>query len=383
MPTAPEAGTPASVAPVPSPEAPATATPAVDEAMPPLPPGRRVIADPAPADEGSSSFAPAGERRPAPTGAPPAPSGLSPNGTPSAEETVRLPLPETLVVRGADARPASAEAAPSPDYDRRWLADLVGTPEDRRAFRASLGWRYDAATRSVARLLAEYPGLRSAGEVDEALMTELAAVRVFMAQDQAELVESIRLGGRENDRALAACVAGGLRRLPSLQGVVVRGGPAEADAVDAYRPGQDLVEAAPLIALDDSGAHVPGAVEILIWSATARRLNGFADDQRTPEVAFLPGTAFRVLAVDPPQTTEGPDGTAPVRRVLLTEVPPTRSGPGHEKWAERVLTRLDIVAAARTASPPADPGEPDEHVGRFVPLPGDPARMPIGLRSMP
>jgi hypothetical protein len=177
-------------------------------------------------------------------------------------------------------------------------------------------------------------------------------------------------------------VAAGLRRLPALQGVVVRGGPAEADAADAYRPGQDLVEAAPLIALDDVGAHVPGAVEILIWSATARRLNGFAEDRSTPEVAFLPGTVFRVLAVDPPPTTATrPDGT-PVRRVLLTEVPPAKAGPGNEKWAERVLTRLDAAAAARTASPPAEPEESHGPTDRFAPLPGDPARPSTGLRSM-
>jgi hypothetical protein len=284
-------------------------------------------------------------------------------------------------VRGVPS--AAPDAPPAPDYDRRWLADRVSTPAERQALRASLGWRYDAATRSVARLLAEYPGLRSAGELDEALMAELAAVRVFMTQDQAELVNSIRLGGQESDRALAACVAGGLRRLPALQGVVVRGGPAEADAVDAYHPGQDLVEAAPLVAVDDVGAHVPGAVEILIWSATARRLNGFTEDGRAPEVAFLPGTVFRVLAVDPPRApATSPDAT-PARRVLLTEVPPAKSGPGHEKWADRVLTRLEAAAEARTASPPGEPEEPHGPADRFAPLPGDPARPPIGLRSMP
>jgi hypothetical protein len=281
-------------------------------------------------------------------------------------------------IRGVPA----ADAPPAPEYDRRWLADRVSTPVERQALRASLGWRYDAATRSVARLLAEYPGLRSAGELDEALMAELAAVRVFMTQDQAELVNSIRLGGQESDRALAACVAGGLRRLPALQGVVVRGGPAEADAVDAYHPGQDLVEAAPLIAVDDVAAHVPGAVEILIWSATARRLNGFTEDGRAPEVAFLPGTVFRVLAVDPPRApAPSPDG-APARRVLLTELPPAKSGPGHEKWAERVLTRLEAAAEARTASPPGELEESHGPADRFAPLPGDPARPPIGLRSM-
>jgi hypothetical protein len=194
---------------------------------------------------------------------------------------------------------AEAPVVPQRDYDRLWLAERMSTPDERHAFRASLGWRYDAAVRSVARLLAEHPGLRGAA-TDEALMTELAAVRVFVSRDEAALVESIRAGGGEGDHALAVCAAAGLRRLPSLQGVVVRGGPLDATAADAYRIGEDLVEAAPLIAFDDVGAPVPGAVEILFWSATARRLTGFVEARATPEVVFLPGTVFHVVAVEPP-----------------------------------------------------------------------------------
>ena len=241
----------------------------------------------------------------------------------------------------------------------------MSTPEERQAFRASLGWRYDAAVRSVARLLAEHPGLRSA-QADEALMTELAAVRVFVARDETEMVASIRAGGGERDSALAVCAAAGLRRLPALQGVVVRGGPADASAADAYRPGQELIEAAPLVALDDVDAAVPGRVEILIWSATARRLNGFVEDGPAPEVVFLPGTVFRVLSVDPPFAPGAPGA----RRVLLAEVPPAKTGPGHEKWTARVTARLEEAAANRAAPS----GGTDEPGDRFAPLPGDPAR---------
>jgi hypothetical protein len=258
--------------------------------------------------------------------------------------------------------PPEAPAVPRRDHDRLWLAERKSTPDERYAFRASLGWRYDAAVRSVARLLAEHPGLRSAA-TDEALMTELAAVRVFVSRDEAALVESIRAGGGEADRALAVCAAAGLRRLPSLQGVVVRGGPLDATAADAYRIGEDLVEAAPLIAFDDVGAAVPGAVEILIWSATARRLTGFVEDRATPEVVFLPGTVFHVLAVDPP-LAPGP------RRVLLTEIPATKTGPARDTWIARVAARLQEAAANRTAPS----GGTDD---RFTPLPGDP------VRSMP
>jgi hypothetical protein len=300
------------------------------------------------------------------------------------------PVPATGVdpVPAMDAGPAIAAADPRPspgtspdlpppavprsrDYDRLWLANRASTPQERQEFRASLGWRYDAAARSVTRLLAEHPGLRSAGPPDEGLMTELAAVRVFAGRDQAATVEALRIG-EEADRAFAACVAGGLQRLPALQGVVVRGGPPDPGAADAYREGEELIEAAPLIALDDLGAAVPGGVEILIWSVTARRLTGFAADRAGCEVAFLPGTVFRVLAVDPPPAT------ARVRRVLLTEVPPAKAGPGHAEWAERIRARLVKAAESRPATSPDEYDEPDD---RFAPLPGDP--VPDARRSRP
>ncbi|MFB9840311.1 hypothetical protein [Actinoallomurus acaciae] len=285
--------------------------------------------------------------------------------------SVPLVVPVT-VGSAASPSPGAPSDLSSPQgrgYDRLWLAKRVSTPQERQAFRASLGWRYDAATRSVARLLAEHPGLRSAGPPDEALMTDLAAVRVFAGRDQAATVESFRFGGDDADRAFAVCVAGGLRRLPSFQGAVVRGGPPGSGAADAYREGEDLVEAAPLIALDDLDAPVPGGVEFLIWSATARRLTGFAEGRPTPEVAFLPGTVFRVLAVDPPPAT------APVRRVLLTEVPPAKAGPGHTEWADRVRARLVKAAESRPVTPPT------ENDDRFAPLPGDP--VPDVQRSRP
>jgi hypothetical protein len=184
-----------------------------------------------------------------------------------------------------------------------------------------------------------------------------------VSRDEAALVESIRAGGGEGDGPLAICASAGLRRLPSLQGLVVRGGPPDASAADAYEVGRDLVEAAPLIAFADADVPVPGAVEILIWSATARRLTGFVEDRTTPEVVFLPGTVFHVVAVDPPPE---PDASAP-RRVLLAEIPATKTGPAREKWIARVAARLQEAAANR----PASSGGTDE---RFTPLPGDPAR---------
>jgi hypothetical protein len=104
-------------------------------------------------------------------------------------------------------------------------------------------------------------------------------------------------------------------------------------------------------------------MEILIWSATARRLTGFVEDRATPEVVFLPGTVFHVVAVDPPLEPGAPGP----RRVLLAEIPATKAGPAREKWIVRVAARLQETAVDR----PASSGGTDE---RFTPLPGDPAR---------
>jgi hypothetical protein len=207
-----------------------------------------------------------------------------------------------------------------------WPVDRESTAEERREFRASIGWRYDAATRAVTKLLAERPGLRGPGATDDALLTDLAAVRVFATCDRADPVGSIGLPG--SGQAFTACVVGGLRRLPAVQGVVVVGGPKRD-----LRPGADIVESVPLVGIADAGAPVDGDVEYLIWSLTARRLDGLADESPDAEVVFPPGTTFRVLA------TEG--------QVLLAEMRPGRSGSVRADWAERLHARLSEVAAGR------------------------------------
>jgi hypothetical protein len=119
-----------------------------------------------------------------------------------------------------------------------------------------------------------------------------------------------------------------------------------------------------LTAFDAVDAQVTGAVEFLLWSTTARRLSGFAEGRPYAEMAFLPGTVFRVLAVD--------QDASPVRRVLLAEIPPGRSP--KQAWLDRITARLEQVAASRAALPQMV-AAPDDAV-RFVVLPGDPPGAP-------
>jgi len=264
------------------------------------------------------------------------------------------------------------------------------TAQERLRFRLSLGWRYGAAVQSVARLMAERPGLRiAAGDGDEDAMTELAAVRVFAESEQGDLIRAMRAGLGPVERPYAACLAGGLRRLPVLRGVVVRGGPADPAVADGYRPGLLVADLAPLIALTDPMAAVPGAVELLIWSVTGRRLDGLIDGPRSGEVVFPPGTVLTVLAVDPP------GGPGP-RRVLLAEAtaagpaiaadPLTAAGAPVVSRLARIRDRLVAAAAARAAAPPqpaaADHPEADAaDAARFADLPRPMPARPVRQAS--
>jgi len=273
-------------------------------------------------------------------------------------------VPELADIAGEPADAALATAGSTGEPPNVSVAGAAGwtgsTVQERLRFRLSLGWRYGAAAQSVARLMAERPGLRIAiGDGDEAI-TEFVAVCVFADSDQVDLIRAMRLGPGPVELPYAACLTGGLRRLPVLRGVVIRGGPDDPAAADDYRPGMLVADPAPLIANADPMVAVPGEVELLIWSVTGRRLDGLAEGTRAGEVVFPPGTVLTVLAADPP-TRRGP------RRVLLAEA-------GEPGRLDRVRERLAAAAAARAAAPPrpADPDHPAMgavDAARFAELP--------------
>jgi hypothetical protein len=236
------------------------------------------------------------------------------------------------------------------------------TPQERQHFRQSLGWRYDAASRYVTRILSERPGLRSVAAGDDGLATDLAAVHVFAASDQSARLEALRAGtAPPADRPFLSCVVSGLRRLPTLVGPVLRGGPEDPGAAQAYAPGRDVVENGLLFALADPSAPLPGRVEVLIWSSTARRLDGLVDDAEADQVVFLPGTVFRVLDVD---------RSSQPHRVFLAELPQNWHGRADDARDGRIRERLRVCAQARPGDRPAD--EPADTPSRssLVTLPG-------------
>ncbi|MDU0294872.1 hypothetical protein NUG22_37185, partial [Saccharothrix longispora] len=237
-------------------------------------------------------------------------------------------LPPLTPPRVEPARPVAPRAPISVPADAR------STAEQRARVRAALGTRYDVAGRAVARLLAERPGLR--GAHGNALAAELAVVRIF-ALDPAG----------DHDLDFHTCLVSGLRALPTARSVVLRGLPPG----HGYAAGQVLSPRVPVSAVAASpDRRVPG-VEALIWTTTARRLDGLLDADRRDEVLLPAHTRLRVLAVE--------DGG---RRVLLAE---------EGTAEEQALTRLRAAAAARPAVPDPTTDSPTHGAGGGSPWFGD------------
>lgn len=264
------------------------------------------------------------------------------------------------VTRTAPARETAAQERPTPLVPLvlepvPFLPGHVSTEAERNAFRAladSLWERYGAA---VSRTLTRMPALR--GHEQEAARADLIALQLYLRTEEgplghAELGDSLR-SGEERLLPYAACVASGLRRMPSFRGLAVRGGGApDAPPEASPPPGRVLRGPGPLSTLTfDGSGRAPAGTRYAIWSVTGRRVRHLLEaagasgsDAPREEVVFAPGTAFRVLDVRP-------DG--PSRLTLLRELPvlPPANPAGPEPLDDQdraVLARIDEALARRT-----------------------------------
>jgi hypothetical protein len=232
----------------------------------------------------------------------------------------------TGLLPAREPRPTTAQppaAQPTAAHPIEVPAEARSTADQRRAMRVKLGARYDVATRAVTRLLSERPGLRSGTRDHSALLAELAVVRVFADDPTAAY-----------DADFYVVLADGLRRLPTARNVVVRGIPADTEA----RPDTLIRLPAPVVAAPVLPARPVGPAEALIWTTTARRLDGLtgpADDDAAADVVLSGHTRLRVLAVESGRLLLAEDGTPP----------------------EPALVRLRAAAAARAIADPLD-GQP-------------------------
>ncbi|WP_299531706.1 hypothetical protein [uncultured Streptomyces sp.] len=248
----------------------------------------------------------------------------------------------------------TATAATTP-----FLPGHHSTEAERAAFRVLADGVWERHGASVNRTLSRMPALR--GSEQESARADLIALQLYLRTDEGGLShEALGRALRSGDGTLlpyAACVASGLRRLPSYRGAVVREAPPGAASAGV---GDVLLAPEPVSALPVAGEtapHPPGAA-YAVWSVSGRRVRHLLDapgqDGAAGEVVFPPGSAFRVLDVRAPHG----DGTGPL--VLLAELPPPRPGVpllqgplGAGDLA--TLARLDAALSAR---PPTRPDGP-------------------------
>ncbi|MEU7761325.1 hypothetical protein [Micromonospora aurantiaca (nom. illeg.)] len=244
---------------------------------------------------------------------------------------------------GDDAR--GVRPGPDLDEERTWF---------RRAFRREIA----AVAADVADALAAHPALAAGADAVE----YATAVRLYLSAAGDGLDQALRSAEPGGHVPFARCVSAGVRRLPVHRGVAYAG--AELTTVDLRRIAQRrvLTDWGFTNALAEPPADLPGTVEVLIWSATARRTAAFETADGVPaRVLFLPGTAFTVLQV------QEPDAGVPARllvRELAVEEPPVD---GRVRFDALALAALRQHLARRTG--PGTP-VPAAAARRFVGVPG-------------
>ncbi|AXH93250.1 hypothetical protein [Micromonospora aurantiaca] len=244
---------------------------------------------------------------------------------------------------GDDAR--GVRPGPDLDEERTWF---------RRAFRREIA----AVSADVADVLAAHPALAGGADAVE----YATAVRLYLSAAGDGLDQALRSAEPGGHVPFARCVSAGVRRLPVHRGVAYAG--AGLTTADLRRIAQRrvLTDWGFTNALAEPPADLPGTVEVLIWSATARRTAAFETGDGVPaRVLFLPGTAFTVLQV------QEPEAGAPARlllRELAVEEPPVD---GRVRFDALALAALRQHLVRRTG--PGTP-VPAAAARRFTGVPG-------------
>ncbi|WBB71957.1 hypothetical protein O7602_19725 [Micromonospora sp. WMMD1128] len=229
---------------------------------------------------------------------------------------------------------------PTPAPDARGLPTPAGLDAERAWLRRRFGREFDVAADSVSRLLTEHPHLHVGGDS----VVDAVAVRLYLSGAGESVDGELRSGSAGDSVSFARCVAAGVARLPSYRGAACLSATLSAAELREIAARETLTDRGFTHALTEPPMNVPGNVDVLLWSMTARRTRLLepADEQRAAgRVLFLPGTRFRVL-----ETTPAGDGR-PGRlllRELSAEEPVRERGPFddlaltslircHERWA--------------------------------------------------
>jgi hypothetical protein len=223
------------------------------------------------------------------------------------------------------------QVQPVPGPTATLAAPARGLAQERQWLHRTLAAEFDAAASAVTRVLSQAPGLRAPREQAADALADLVAAWLYLAGRGQRIDDAARTGQVGPHVPFGRCAAEGLRRLPSYRGPArLRVALGEAEW-RWYGARTQVTEWAFCPALTD-GTPLPGSVDFLIWSVTARRADLLAPGDGG-QVIFLPGTRFRVLRVRAAQR----------REVLLRELAPGELG---EDGQVDVIATFDDVAVA-------------------------------------
>ncbi|MEV0327418.1 hypothetical protein AB0H63_13355 [Micromonospora echinospora] len=235
-------------------------------------------------------------------------------------------------------RPLRFQATPPPDA--QGLPTPTGLDAERSWLRQRFSQEFDVAASSISRLLAEHPRLHTG----DGSLVDTVAVRLYLSSPGEAVDRALRSGSAGDAVSFARCVAAGVARLPSHRGAACLSATLSGDDLREIAARETLTDWGFTHALTEPPTNVPGNVDVLLWSMTARRtrlLEPEDDHRAAGRVLFLPGTRFKVLE------TAQPGRDHPGRlllRELAAEEPVRGRGPFddlaltsllrcHERWA--------------------------------------------------
>ncbi len=272
-------------------------------------------------------------------------------------EPVPRPAPPTALRPRVQSVPSPESSAVLPsralEQERQWL-------------RRNLAEQYDATVGLVSRVLSESPGLRTGGAALADVLVDLVAVHLYLSGHTRRFDDLVRSGRVGPHVPLARCVASGLRRLPSHRGATLMRTTLREHELQWYGSRNLVTEWAFAPALTGARARLPGDVDVLIWSLTARRTDLLAP-QLPDQVVFLPGTSFKVLSV---ATAAGDRARVLLRELAASEIAADgRVDPGRVPFDEVALRGLTEAGEKWSAQESAD-SLPESYADRFGASPG-------------
>ena len=323
--------------------------------------------DPEPEAHRAPRTSPPAPASPAPTSSPVPPATAAP-ASPAPPEPGPSATPAPAPVATPAARPKAQRSAvrvqPVPTAEACAALPERGIEQERAWLRRTFQQQYDGAANHVARVLSESPGLRGGSRQSaDDVVTDLVAVRLYLSGGTDRIDSAVRGAAVGPHVPLARCVASGLRRLPSYRGATMLRTTLSAAEWQWYGKRRVVTEWAFCSALTTAHPDLPGDVDVMIWSMTARR-TALLDPTVPDRVFYLPGTSFKVLGVRDEERRVlllreltgpeiGADGNVDLRRLPLDDIALTRLEQAATEWRDaKPAVRLPATAVGALRHPP-------------------------------